>query len=149
MNGALDWGGHRQARRIESLGTQQKVRLLLAEDDDAFRGLLSAQLRKAGAKVFEVYDGSQLLELLGALTIDRWPSEPVDAIISDIRMPGMGGLDVVRELRHRGWEIPVVLMTAFSDSETRKAASAMNASLIDKPFETDELLTAVAAAMDR
>lgn len=145
---AWNWGKRWQAHRMESLGAESKVRLLVAEDDDAFREVVSSHLRKAGAQVFETHDGSQLLETLGELTIEVWPGDPVDAIISDIRMPGLDGLGLVRELRRTGSKLPVVLMTAFSDERMRGEAKALHARVVDKPFDMEELLEAVAAALD-
>jgi DNA-binding NtrC family response regulator len=70
-------------------------------------------------------------------------SEPgIDLVISDIRMPGASGLDVLATLHSANQPVPVVLMTAFGDRQTHEQALKMGAAaLIDKPFELDELLT--------
>ena len=109
----------------------------LAEDDDDLRSLLATMLRRAGYRVREFSSGSQLLRTLGPAAPDG-----IDLVISDIRMPGANGLEVLARL-HRGEQpVPVVLMTAFGDRSTHEKALAMGAAaLIDKPFELDELLS--------
>jgi DNA-binding NtrC family response regulator len=65
-------------------------------------------------------------------------------IISDVRMPGVSGLDVLATLRREDWSTPVILMTAFGDLETRAEARRLGAkALFDKPFDVDDLRTAV------
>ena len=66
----------------------------------------------------------------------------IDLVISDIRMPGASGLDVLATLHSANQPVPVVLMTAFGDRQTHEQALKMGeAALIDKPFELDELLS--------
>ncbi len=67
----------------------------------------------------------------------------IDLIVSDVRMPICSGLEIVRAIRDSGWTVPVILMTAFGDDETRDRAAQLNAVLFDKPFDLDDLRTAV------
>jgi DNA-binding NtrC family response regulator len=109
----------------------------LAEDDDDLRSLLATMLRRAGYRVREFSSGSQLLRTLG-------PAAPggIDLVISDIRMPGASGLEVLATLHSGEQPVPVVLMTAFGDRSTHEKALEMGAAaLLDKPFELDELLS--------
>lgn len=107
-------------------------RVLLAEDDDDMRALLAHWLRAQGFLVLEVADGVSLTEsLCGELA---W-----DLVVSDVRLPKRSGLAAVREMRGLGRRTPVILMTAFSAPSVRREANALNAALLDKPFELVEL----------
>lgn len=132
--------GVRMARtKLESNARPGAVcrQVALAEDDDALRSLLATVLRRAGYRVREFSSGSQLLHMLGPAT-----AAGVDLVISDIRMPGASGLEVLAQLHGGEQPVPVVLMTAFGDHSTHEKALKMGAAaLIDKPFELEELLS--------
>jgi DNA-binding NtrC family response regulator len=123
-------------------------RVAIAEDDDALRALLATMLRRAGYRVREFSSGSQLLRTLASnekaqpVAAAADPELGIDLVISDIRMPGASGLDVLAQLHSAQQPVPVVLMTAFGDRSTHEQALQMGAAaLIDKPFEMDELLS--------
>jgi DNA-binding response OmpR family regulator len=122
-------------------------RILVAEDDFEMRRFLSAALRKDGYEVAEVDSGDQLLAQLGsALTYDR-PFN-CDLIISDIRMPGISGLEVLSGLRTYIGSPPVVLITAFGDEKTHAEAERLGAlAVFDKPFELDDIRAFVRGAL--
>ena len=63
----------------------------------------------------------------------------LDLVVSDIPLPGGSGLCVLEDLRCTVGATPVILMTAFSDDETRWRAHALGATLLDKPFDPDIL----------
>lgn len=119
-------------------------RVVLAEDDDEMRSLVAHALRAAGAAVEEVASGGDLLaRMLSAL--DAGATMP-DVVVSDVRMPGTSGLEVLRELRRRGCEVPVVLLTGFGDADLHEEVRAFgHARLFDKPFDLDDLLGLVRA----
>jgi DNA-binding NarL/FixJ family response regulator len=86
------------------------LRIALADDQALVREGLKALLRDFGIDV--------VLEAAGADAIlSRPPDLPIDVIVSDIRMPGLDGVDMTSELRKRGDMTPVVLLTTFDDSE--------------------------------
>jgi len=117
-------------------------RVLLAEDDYEMRALLSLALREAGYDVCECGNGADLLTTLSLLEAST--AGVFDLVISDIRMPGASGLDVLEDLRHRKGVPPVILITAFGDDETHARARQLGAAAVfDKPFETDDLLSKV------
>jgi DNA-binding response OmpR family regulator len=124
--------------------------ILLAEDDDAMRDLIAATLREDGYEVTEVRDGGRLLVQLGNkyLSTQR-PWESFDLIVSDIRMPVCSGLRIVEALRRAGWPTPMILMTAFGDEQTRMQAADLRAVLFDKPFDLDDLRSAVVRLLMR
>lgn len=129
----------RSNRADEELGVTRPARVLLAEDDAALRRLLADKLRKDGYVVEEAESG---LELLTRLGIQRGA---FDLVISDIRMPGVSGLEVLEGLRNGyepgSWAIPVILITAFGDPETHAEAARLGAVIFDKPFDVDDLRT--------
>lgn len=114
-----------------------RVRIALAEDQDLVREGLHALLERAGLEVvLRVAGGSALLEHIG--------TTPVDVILSDIRMPGLDGIAMVRELRRRGDLTPVVMLTAFEDADLLLAAvEAGTQGFLLKGASSQELLTAI------
>src|SRR5262245_8534797 len=90
-----------------------KKRVLVAEDDAEMCRLLVEGLRAEGYDVIEAEDGTQLMDCIDAhrRTVLRGRFFDLDLIVSDIRMPGMNGLQVLSELRKFDRETPVVLIT--------------------------------------
>jgi DNA-binding response OmpR family regulator len=120
-------------------------RILLAEDDAAMRSMVAEALRGDGHDVVELTDGGRLLVLVAVTAREEhaFGDESIDLIVSDIRMPVCTGLQILEALRATRWNTPVILMTAFGDSETRARAEELSAILFDKPFDIDDLRTAV------
>ena len=103
-----------------------RVRILVVDDDDEFRESLSLNLMDEGFAVTTFANGPAVLEHLAA-------GESADVILLDWRMPGMNGLEVLRELRQRGVMTPVIFLTALSDDIYEEAALAGGAvDFIDK-----------------
>jgi DNA-binding response OmpR family regulator len=123
--------------------THSPPRILLAEDDPDMRALVAQSLRKDGYEVIEVPDGGRLLVSLATTYGHHEEYDAYDLLISDVRMPVCSGLEIVEGLRKAHWKIPVILMTAFGDAQTRARAEAFGAVLFDKPFDVDDLRTAV------
>jgi DNA-binding NtrC family response regulator len=129
--------------------TGEPVRVLLADDDDAMRALLSRALRRANFEVIEARSGSELFERLAA-DLDGTPSRRFDLMISDVRMPGYDGLNVLASLRQLSIETPIILITAFGTAATHAAAAHLGAfALLDKPFDVDDLMTLARSATSR
>lgn len=121
----------------------RRSHVLLAEDDTDLRRLLAGALEQEGYHVRQVGSGRELREELEVA-----PGQPlaVDLIVSDVRMPGFSGLDVLSFLRQRDWATPVLLITAFGDEAVHQEAHRLGAAaVIDKPFELDELRHAARA----
>jgi CheY-like chemotaxis protein len=115
-------------------------RILLAEDDEEFRSLVAAVLRADGYEVVEVADGFDLLQHIALSLIDGGLVEPVNLVVSDIRMPGWSGLEVLASARTAGFDVPFILITAFGDPETHAQARRLDAvAVLDKPFDLDDL----------
>jgi len=140
---------HDHERPVEGdVPAQGPVQILLAEDDDELRWSLCDFLEHAGYRVVGVRDGRALLEHLGARVLFERRDAPPDAIITDIRMPFLTGLELLQKVRERGWATPVVLMSAFGDKELRRRATSLGAAaFFDKPIDPDALLQVLRTAV--
>lgn len=119
------------------------VRILLAEDDYEMRDLVASALRKDGYEVVDIPDGGRLLVQIAESYLAGKAYDAYDLVISDVRMPVCSGLQILEGLRRARWTAPVILMTAFGDEQTRTRAHMLDAILFDKPFDVDDLRTAV------
>jgi DNA-binding response OmpR family regulator len=118
---------------------------VLAEDDVEFRRLVAAALGRDGWEVTEAANGSELLEQLEDAAQRH---EPVDAVITDVRMPGLTGLQALDWLqRAHAWWTPVIVITGFGDELTHLQASHLGAHVLDKPFDLDDLRALVRKAV--
>lgn len=126
------------------------ARLLLAEDDREVRSLLAYALRKDGYQIIEAATGAELRSYLGS-SVDRVQGfELPDLVVTDLRMPGKTGLEVLAWMRDLGCAIPVILVTAFGDPETHAEARRLGAvAVLDKPFDIGVLRAEVSAVFAR
>lgn len=110
-------------------------RILLADDDDSYRTVLSSALRREGFEVDEVVDGQELQDQLER-AIGGADVPVVDMVISDVHMPGRDGFEVLEWLRIRDRDLPFVLITSQDVGGMRDKANALGAQgLLDKAFE--------------
>lgn len=115
-------------------------RILLAEDDDANRHFLASVLSRNGYQVTSCSSGTELLDWLGAQLIRREPFH-FDLIISDIRMPGMTGMEILEGLGDYDACPPIILFTAFGGPAVQHEAYARGAAaFFVKPFDPQDLL---------
>jgi DNA-binding response OmpR family regulator len=118
--------------------------ILLAEDDEEMRRLLALMLRKEGYQVTECPDGISLLDQLSSLFLHEENQRNFNLIISDIRMPGVTGMEILMGASEDKNFPPMILMTAFGDKETHIQAERLGvAALFDKPFDIDDMLNKV------
>ena len=113
------------------------------------RRVVADALREDGYDVVELVDGGRLLVDLATRIKVQGEAEGADLLLSDIRMPVCTGLQILEALRKTHWTAPVILMTAFGDSETRQQTERLAAVLLDKPFEMDDLRCLVARLLSR
>jgi DNA-binding NtrC family response regulator len=126
---------------------QRTRRILLAEDDTEMRRYLSEALRKLQYEVVEAKNGRHVLDYI---VINRAVGDGLnfDLVISDVRMPGANGLQILSAVRAHDPALPVILITAFGNPELHAEAGLRGArAMIDKPFEFDELLQKVRSAL--
>lgn len=115
---------------------------LLADDDREMRALLSDTLREEGWEVLEAVDGFELATRVRALVA-------LDLIISDMRMPGLTGLEAIEELRKGACRVPVILLSGFADASLEEEAARLGiAAVLPKPFPLRTLLEAVRRAAE-
>jgi len=115
-------------------------RILIVDDDPGVRKVLSRILAGAGYAVQEAGDAFQALDMLDA--------QPPVAALLDIKMPGMDGLGLMDNLRQRGLEIPVVVLTGHGDEFTaQQCLDAGAAAYLTKPPDRADLLLAVRGAV--
>jgi len=119
--------------------------VVLAEDDPALRALLAAALSHDGHEVVQAASGNEVIDRVRALVSSGLG---VDLLVSDVRMPKLSGLSVLKLLRDAELDIPVILMSAFSDSRTRAEASQHGAVLLDKPVQLRVLRSEVERALE-
>ena len=118
------------------------TRVLVADDEENLRLVLRTMLRKHGYEVETCASAEQALE-----SIEK--STP-DFVIADVRMGGMSGIELTRELKRRGSDAVVIVMSAFGSVDL--AIEAMKAGAYDyvsKPFKQDEVLLALRKAEER
>lgn len=117
----------------------ERARVLVVDDDAKMRRLLTRVLEREGYKPFERGDGQAALETLA--------EEPVDLILSDIRMPGMDGMELLDAVNESYPEVTVVMMTAFGTVDSAVEAMKRGAyDYISKPFKMDEVLIVLGRA---
>ncbi|HEX6834392.1 MAG TPA: sigma 54-interacting transcriptional regulator, partial [Rudaea sp.] len=115
----------------------------IADDDEAVRFVLETALRDAGNAVRAFGDTEAVLTAL-----DADPPGAPDVIVSDVRMPGAGGLKLLERLKARGVEAPVIVMSAFTDVAATAAAYRNGAfDYLPKPFDIDHAVAAVERAV--
>ena len=118
--------------------TSELPAVLVAEDDAALREVICEALTTAGWRVESYADGDALLNAV-TYRFD-YLGTPPDLIVTDLRMPGWSGLDVLKRLRRFDKVTPVILITAFGDTKTHAAALKLGAChVLDKPFDVDTL----------
>jgi two-component system response regulator HydG len=117
-------------------------RVVVADDDDASRNAVATLLRSEGFDVTLAEDGESGL----ARVLELAP----DVLVTDLHMPGMDGLELLRRARESQPDLTVVLMTAFADVETAVRAMQEGAEhYLAKPLQVDELLLVIRRALDR
>ena len=121
-------------------GSDHTRRVILVDDDASTRRVLARMMRHAGLDVEEAPGAATALELIAA--------RPPDAVVTDLRMPGLDGVELVQRLKETAPGLPVVVMTA--SGEITSAVRAMKAGAADyltKPIELEELLLSLDRAI--
>lgn len=127
-------------------------RVLVMDDDPDLRALMTMALRHRDFEVIHAPDGVRGIEYLDAASkTAAW--ELPDLVVSDVLMPGLGGLDLLRAMRAARWTIPVLLVTAFPAPALEERALALGAAcVLAKPFDMEtfvDVVEAHAAAIPR
>lgn len=118
------------------------MRVLVVEDERKVAALIEAGLREHGFQAEVCHDGDT--------AVQRATTEPFDAIVLDIMIPGRDGLSVLRKLRSEQQTVPVVLLTARGDTDERVEGLNLGADdYLPKPFSMSELVARLNAVLRR
>lgn len=113
-----------------------KKRILVIEDDSEMQALLKDFMEEEGYEVDSVEDGSQAFRKLA--------KETFDLIITDIRMPGLNGLDILPGLKQIQPGVSTIVITAFGSEEIHRRAITRGAdAYLEKPLHLDQLRTLI------
>ncbi|HEX7915367.1 nitrogen regulation protein NR(I) [Rudaea sp.] len=122
------------------MAERRHAQVWIADDDEAIRFVLAEALRESGVEVRAFADAESLRAAFAR-------TKP-DVVVSDIRMPGTNGLEFLAELRAGGSQVPVIVMSAFTDVASTAAAYRNGAfDYLPKPFDLDEAVAAVQRAL--
>ena len=115
--------------------------ILIVEDDKDLRNILEVIFEQNGYSVLTAANGKEGLEILN--------SNKVDAVISDVRMPVMDGIELLKRIKSQYLSLPVVfLITGFADISDEKALSLGASGVIDKPFQIAKIIGEIRVAID-
>ena len=120
----------------------ERERILIVDDEESVRTLLERILIEAGYSIVTAANGQEAL--------DKVSLEHFSVVLSDIKMPGMSGIEVLRKLSVDYPDICVIMTTAVTDAQTAVEAMKLGAyDYITKPFNQDDLVMRIAKAVDK
>lgn len=115
---------------------EDSIRVLVADDDESLRGVLAMVLEDDGYRVMTAASGEEALEL--------YLAEPFPLIVTDVRMGGMSGLDLLQKIKEINSETEVIVITSFASVDTALTALRLGAyDYLIKPFEELEFISNV------
>ena len=118
------------------------AKILIVDDEQSYRQLLTHVFELDGHSVRTARNGREGLEALDA--------EPADVVISDVKMPDMTGIEMLRAIRETQPDLGLILMTAFSSVENAREAFKLGAEdFIEKPFDVEELKLIVRKVIEK
>ncbi len=119
-----------------------KKHILVVEDDEVYLSAISAILSHEGFRVSEASDGESALKMLTE------NSETADLLITDIRMPGMNGITLIKAVREYGIRIPAIAVSGDVDRKTAEKLFEIGCGdYLEKPFTRAELLSKISMVM--
>lgn len=118
-----------------------KKTILLVDDDQSLRRVLEYQLQEDGYRVIAVASGEAAL--------DQFHAHPVDVIVTDVKMPGMDGIDLLSRIKTIQADLPVIMLTAHGTISSAVEAMTLGAlDYLTKPFTREQLRVSIAKALD-
>lgn len=123
----------------EKIDELRKLKLLFVEDEADLLGIIIDTLNKLEANALTAQNGLDALDVL-----EKNPD--IDAVITDINMPHLNGLDMIKEMKQRGFEQPVIIMSAHTETEYISKAKeyGVNDYLL-KPFDFIKFIDLIAS----
>ena len=124
------------------MDNMESKKILIIDDEEGMRHMLKLMLEREGYKAVTAEKGEEGLEIL--------EKEIFDLILCDIRMPGMDGMAFLNEIKNRGIESTIIMMSAYGTVDTALEAMKRGAyDYISKPFKTDEVILTLKKAEER
>jgi DNA-binding NtrC family response regulator len=120
-----------------------KIRMIIVDDDKEIRNILSIFLAEDGRSVIDTAG-------TGEEAFSKYVDAPYDIVITDINMPGMNGIDLIRKIKRREDTVEFIIMTGYASVDT--AIDAVRVGAFDyvlKPFKFDELKIVINNAKDK
>jgi two-component system response regulator AtoC len=115
--------------------------ILIVDDEEALRNAIAFDFKRKGFTVLTAENGKRALEILD--------ENKVALVISDIRMPGGGGLELLKEIQGSSQSRPAfILLTGFSDESEEECLALGAACIITKPFDRKKLMSSVLKALE-
>jgi len=112
--------------------TRLEAKLLIVDDNEGVRHLVSRWLERAGFRVEEASDGAEAVEMVR--------KDPPDVILADIRMPKIDGIELARIVKSEFPHVKIILMTAYSSPQTIAQAKREGVDdYLEKPFTKDQV----------
>lgn len=119
------------------------TRILLVDDEASIRLTLAANLELEDFEVLQAGDGAEAVEVLRT-------RDDIDLVLTDVRMPILGGLELFRAIRELGRDVPVIMMTAFAQESILKDAINEGVfAVLNKPFDPDDAVGVLRRASGR
>ena len=123
------------------MATDSNISVLIIDDEADICEMLSHVLNQAGFITYTAHDGNTGLEIFNK----KLPS----VVILDLRMPGMNGMDVLKQIKHTGSETPVIIITAHGQIQSAVEAIKHGAyNYFNKPFNNEEIVLTVEKALE-
>ena len=113
------------------------MKILIVDDDAGTLNALKVGLSSFGHNVVVAEEGHQALKVIETSTEG---SEPVDLMVTDLKMPGMNGLELIRSAKKLSPALASILITAFGDDDVRRDVVALKCGYIEKPFTPETLM---------
>jgi CheY-like chemotaxis protein len=117
----------------------KEATVLIVEDEPALREIIGAWFQRIAGKALTAANGAEALEAIVGY--------PVDLVISDMRMPVIDGITLLIKIRASRQDLPVILISGFSDTEARTCFGLGADAFLQKPMDRQELLDAVARSL--
>jgi two-component system, NtrC family, response regulator AtoC len=129
-------------KKMQKHNVFSQKRLLIIDDEENMRHMLSSMLKKSGYRVSTASNGSEALDMVDQTLYDF--------ILCDLKMPGMSGMEFFEAARDKLWASTVIMMSAYGSIDTAVEAMKKGAyDFISKPFKLDEVLLALKKAEER
>ena len=142
---------HNLGNHLKAGITLQPDHILVVDDEALIRETVGLALRGEGYHVDVAADGTLALELLSRLPQERPDGlPPFDLAVLDLMLPGVSGLDLCRLIRHRNWDIPILILSAKASETDRVVGLEVGADdYLAKPFGMRELVARCRALLRR